>query len=116
MSNMKKTKKFYVSVVLSATLVTLGTVTALAAGPMLDGKSVQQEPRLIQAQINNISEQIQSITMPTVYFVRANNAGSFPTSEITHSKEVALNNQNIQEIILPYGTFVREQALLPQHP
>lgn len=97
-----KTKKFSIAFV----LIALPIVFSIVA---ISGFSQGSQPTssLSQVQREQILHNITSVVLPYGLFDRAHQLGNFPADEIAYSAGNASSNSNTQEIILPYGIFVR---------
>ncbi|KUO94933.1 hypothetical protein [Ferroacidibacillus organovorans] len=95
--------------IVSLTLFGFANPTFL--GITMNGTQVPQSSvPLTKSQLLQMEYSLTDILMPSGDFVRTHSLGNFPTNEIAYSRKQALTNPQIQEIILPYGIFVKTTA------
>lgn len=99
------------SMVLGSLIITAPMVSLLLFGfsngnfAQVNDKKISQ-PSLSQSQISHIQNHIEDITTPNGVYIRTNHVVELPANEIAYNNDES-TKYGIEEIILPYGTFVK---------
>ncbi|MCY0892601.1 MAG: hypothetical protein OWR52_03715 [Acidibacillus sp.] len=111
---MKLTKSSKIVALIALPIVSValfGFANPTFLGITMNGNQIPQSTiPFSKSQTLQMEYSLTDILTPNGDFERTHTLGVFPSSEVAYSQEQAATDSGIQEIILPYGIFVKTTA------